>query len=118
MDKIIISIMNGLVVDVENPPEGWTYEVEDLNKDEEDDEPSDYKPKKTSSPSTKPMTYMQQFEAELLDKLGELADFNRLDGDSLDTFVKWAKDRHLSSYKNGVAVGKKEAKQPAKKFRK
>ena len=49
MDKIIITVEGGVVVDVEGLPEGWTHEINDLDEPEEDDEhdePTNYKPKK------------------------------------------------------------------------
>ncbi len=128
MKKIIIIVEGGEVVDVEGLPEGWTYEIKDLDEDDEDDgeeePPKNYKPKKTSSPSKKPMNYMQQFEAELRDKVAELADLGEGDEKNLAAFIKWAKEKHLSSYRNGVEVGRKDrpdekkAKHISNKFKK
>ena len=91
-------------------PEGWTYEVE--NQDEESAETDDYQVKQTNVMTNKPPTYMQQFEAELKDKLAELIHPNKL-GETMNTekllaFVKWSKNKHLESYRNGVKVGSKD----------
>ncbi len=98
MENIItIIIENGAVVDVEGLPAGWTYEVE--NQDEESAETDDYQVKQTNVMTNKPPTYMQQFEAELKDKLAELIHPKKL-GETLNTeklleFVKWSKNKHL-----------------------
>jgi hypothetical protein len=55
------------------------------------------------------MTFIQQFETELNKKLEDGTD-NTL------AIVRWASEKVLASYKNGIAAGKKAAhvKQPAK----
>jgi hypothetical protein len=53
------------------------------------------------------MTFIQQFEAELAQKLDHGAD-------NTATIVRWAAERVLESYRNGIAAGQKGAK-PARK---
>jgi hypothetical protein len=48
------------------------------------------------------MTYIQQFEAELLKKLQGT--------DDEATIVRWASERVLESYRNGITAGQKGKK--------
>ncbi len=111
MENIIIFVKNGVVAHVDGLPEGWTYEIKDLNKDNDDDaEQGDYTTKQNSSSSNKSMNYMQQFEAELRDQLAVLVlDLEELEEKELNVFIKWAKAKHLASYRNGVEVGRKDS---------
>jgi hypothetical protein len=53
-----------------------------------------YQPTKTS------MTYIQQFEAELLKKLDSGTD-------STTDIVRWVSEKVLESYRNGITAGQK-----------
>lgn len=48
------------------------------------------------------MTYIQQFETELMKKLAGSEDN--------EAIVRWVSERVLESYKNGIAAGQKGAK--------
>lgn len=45
------------------------------------------------------MTYIQKFEAELLQKLGS--------GEDLNSMAKWISEKVLESYRNGITAGQK-----------
>ena len=47
------------------------------------------------------MTYIEQFEAELLKKLN-----SGLDGESV---IRWVSEKVLESYRNGITAGQKGA---------
>ncbi len=64
---------------------------------------------KNLTPQSKPMNYMQQFEAELRDQVAQLVHHDEVDEKELNAFVRWAKEKHLASYRNGVEVGRKDS---------
>lgn len=47
------------------------------------------------------MTYIKEFEAELLKKLNE--------AESTESLVRWISERVLESYRNGITAGQKGA---------
>ena len=52
------------------------------------------------------MSYIKDFETELLSKLNRRED--------AASIVRWVAERVLESYKNGIAAGKKRAQPQAK----
>ena len=47
------------------------------------------------------MTYIEQFEAELIEKLGAT--------EETETIVRWISETVLESYRNGITAGQKGA---------
>ncbi len=56
---------------------------------------------------------MQDFEEELREQITEMVLLDEIDEDNLVAFIKWAKEKHLQSYKNGAQVGRRDKEKPA-----